>query len=149
MGLCNIAAGNQETLFLGNLDSKRDWGHAKEYVEMMWLILQHEKPEDFVMGTGQAHSVREFVEESCKLLNIDLEWKNQGVDEIGINKNTGKEIIKIDPKYFRKTEVPHLLADMTKAKKILNWEPKITFKELVKDMIDHDKKLIANNGVVY
>lgn len=149
MALCNIAAKKQDKLYLGNLDSKRDWGHAKEYVEMMWQILQHDKPEDFVMGTGKSHSVREFVEESCRLLGINLKWQGQGVDEIGIDASTGNTIIEIDPKFFRKTEVPHLLADISKAKRILGWEPKITFKELVKDMIEHDKNLVNNNGVIY
>ncbi|MBT3539016.1 GDP-mannose 4,6-dehydratase [Candidatus Parcubacteria bacterium] len=135
-GLINIKEGKQETLFLGNLDSKRDWGYAKEYMEAIWLMLQQDKPDDFVIATGETHSPREFVEESCKLLDIDLEWTGKGLKEKGRDKKSGKTIIEIDSKYFRPTEVDLLIGDGSKAKKVLDWEPKVRFKDLVKIMVD-------------
>ncbi len=147
--LCEIKLEKTECLYLGNLDSKRDWGDARDYVECMWLMLQQEKPDDFVIATGEAHSVREFVEESCRNLNIDLEWKGEGLNEVGIDKTTHKEIIKIDPRFFRPTEVDLLLGDATKAKKELGWEPKIKFKELVKEMIESDLEMLKNNDERY
>lgn len=137
-GLARIVAGKDECLYLGNLDAQRDWGYAKDYVEGMWLMLQQEKPQDFVLATGEMHSVREFIQECCKLLEIDLQWQGQGEQEVGIDKKTNKEIIKIDPKYFRPAEVDQLLGDSTKAKKVLKWKPKTTFKELVKIMLEED-----------
>lgn len=136
--LSKIKLGKQEFLELGNLDSKRDWGYTKEYVEAMWLMLQQEKPEDFIIATGETHTIREFVEASCEELNIPLEWKGTGIYEVGINTKTGKEIIKINPKYFRPCEVDLLLGDPSKAKEILNWQAKIKFKDLVKLMINND-----------
>lgn len=149
MALCNIKLGNQEKLYLGNMDSKRDWGYAKEYVESMWMILQQEKPDDYVVATGETHTVREFVEEACKVLGMDIEWKGKGLKEKGIDKKTGKTIIEIDPRYFRPTEVDLLLGDPTKAKKRLGWEAKTKFKDLVKIMIESDLDTLKNNKVVY
>jgi len=138
--LVNIKNGKQDKLFLGNLDSKRDWGYAKEYMEAVWLILQQEKPDDFVIATGETRSPREFIQESCKLLDIDLEWSGGGVQEKGIDKKTGKTIIEIDPKYFRPAEVDLLIGDASKAKRILGWEPKVKFNELIKIMIESELK---------
>ena len=143
--LAKIKLGLQKTLYLGNLDAKRDWGYAKDYVEAMWLMLQQEKADDFVIATGETHSVREFIEESCKILSIDLEWKGSGIDEVGVDKNTGEEIIKIDPFYFRPTEVEFLQGDATKAREELKWEPKTKFRELVKLMIEEDLKAFEGN----
>ena len=125
---------------VGNLDAKRDWGYAKDFVYSMYLILQQDKADDFVIATGECHSVREFIEESCKYINVEIEWKGSDINEIGIDKNSGKVVIEIDPKYFRPTEVDFLLGDYTKAKTILGWEPKVKFNELVKIMMEHDLK---------
>ena len=149
MALSKIKLGKLKKFYLGSLDAKRDWGYAKEYVEAMWLMLQKDKPEDLVIATGETHSVREFVEEACMHLDIDLEWQGQGIDEKGIDKSTGEVIIEIDPKYFRPTEVDFLLGDASKAKKVLGWEPKTTFKELVKIMVDADYEIVKSNEVVY
>jgi len=139
-GLSRIKLGLDKMLMLGNLDAKRDWGHAKDYVEGMWLMLQTEEPDDYVLATGETHSVREFVEESGKLLGFDIVWEGQGIEEKGIDRNTGKTIIGIDPKYFRPAEVDVLIGDYTKAKTALGWEPKIKFKELVASMVESDLK---------
>ncbi|MEI8364143.1 MAG: GDP-mannose 4,6-dehydratase [archaeon] len=136
--LCKINLGLQKCLYVGNIDAKRDWGYAKDYVEAMWLMLQQKNPEDFIIATGETHSVREFIQESCKHLKIDIEWKGTGVKEVGINKKTKKVIIRIDKNYFRPTEVDMLLGDPTKAKEILGWSAKTKFKELVKIMIESD-----------
>ena len=128
--------GKQENLHLGNLNAKRDWGHAKDYVEAQWLMLQQDQPEDFVIATGKQFTVREFVNLAAKNLNIEITWKGKGVKEVGSWK--GKEIIKIDPRYFRSTEVETLLGDPSKAKNKLNWTPKISFGDLVKEMIEAD-----------
>ena len=126
-------------IHLGNLDSKRDWGFAPEYCEAMIRIIEHEVPDDFVIATGEAHSNREFVEEACKYINVDIEWQGEGENEIGVDKNTGNAIVvQVDPKYFRPSEVDLLLGDPTKAKEVLGWEPKTKFKELVKLMMEHD-----------
>lgn len=138
MAAARIKAGIQDVLYLGNLDAKRDWGYAPEYVEGMWRILQHPIPEDFVLATNETHSVREFAELAFKELGIDIEWKGKGVDETGVCAKTGKTIIKIDPAYFRPTEVDLLVGDYSKAKKLLGWEPKTTFNELVKIMVRAD-----------
>ncbi len=145
IGLSKIKLGKQDVLELGNLDAKRDWGYAKDFVEAMWLMLQQEKPADFVIATGETHTIREFIEYTCKELDIPLIWQGEGVNEVGINKDTGKIIIKINPKYFRPTEVDFLLGDSSKAKKELGWEAKTKFKELVKIMANHDYNLIKNN----
>lgn len=145
LGLANIKLGKQNTLFVGNLDAKRDWGHAKEYVEAMWLMLQQEKPEDFVIATGETHSVREFIEASCKELGIKLRWVGTGINEIGVEEETGKVIVKIDEKYFRPTEVDLLIGNPEKAKKVLGWEAKTKFQDLVKMMVRSDYELLKNH----
>lgn len=139
-GLVRIKNGVDEKLYLGNLEARRDWGHAKDYVYGMWLMLQQDQPGDYVLATGETHSVREFVEESAKCIGIDIAWKEKGIRERGIDKKTGKTIIEIDPKYFRPTEVDLLIGDASKAKKELGWKPEISFKELVKMMCKHDMK---------
>lgn len=142
-GLTKIKEGVQDILYLGNLDSKRDWGHAKDFVEAMWLMLQQDTPNDFVIATGETHSVREFIEVSLKELNIEAESNGlKGMEEEYVRKDNGKSIIKIDPRYFRPSEVDILLGDPTKAKNILGWEPKIKFNELIKEMIQEDTKLL-------
>ena len=137
--LTRIKLGLQKKLYLGNLNALRDWGHAKDYVEAQWLMLQQEKPDDFVIATGKQYSVRDFINEASKNLDMKIEWNGKGQDEVG--SFNGKNIIKVDPNYFRPTEVETLLGDASKAKKILNWTPKISFEELVKEMIDTDFKL--------
>ncbi|WP_421535682.1 GDP-mannose 4,6-dehydratase [Priestia sp. D3YE.R1] len=140
-----IAQGKQEKLTLGNLDSLRDWGYAKDYVECMWLILQHDKPEDFVIATGEMHSVREFVQLAFKHTGIEIEWSGEGLDEKGTNKATGEVIVEIDPKFFRPAEVDQLLGDPTKAKTLLNWNPtKTSFEELVRIMVEADMKKVES-----
>ena len=121
-----------------NIDAKRDWGHACEYVECMWKMLQTDKAEDFVIATGETHTVREFLEEAFKYINVEIKWVGKGIDEKGIDSNTGKVIVEIDPYYFRPTEVDLLIGDASKAKEKLNWEPKIKFKELVKIMMESE-----------
>lgn len=148
-GLANIKLGNQDTLYMGNLDSKRDWGHAKDYVEMMWMILQQPKGDDFVVATGETHSVREFIELAAKELDMEIEWKGSGVDEVGVDTKTGKEIIKIDPQYFRPAEVDLLLGDPTKAKTVLGWTPKYSFEALVKEMVAFDLENEASHKYNY
>ena len=143
-GLTRIKLGLQNNLFLGNLDAKRDWGHAKDYIEAQWLMLQQKKPEDFVIASGQQYSVREFIDEVSKNLEMKIEWRGKGLKEIGYF--NGKDIIKIDPKYFRPTEVQTLLGDASKAKKKLKWSPKISFKKLVKEMVDSDFKFAQNDN---
>jgi GDPmannose 4,6-dehydratase len=145
-----ILAGKQEKLYLGNLDAKRDWGFAPEYVECQWRILQQDRAEDFVIGTGESHTVREFVESAFGYAGVEIEWKGKGTEEKGIvrslssasNLKPGSVLIEIDPRYFRPTEVDFLLADASQAKKKLGWEPKITFKELVKIMVDADMEAV-------
>ena len=138
MGLKAIAEGNQKVLYLGNLNAKRDWGHARDYCEAMWLMLQQDEPEDFVIATGKQYSVREFVEEAAPYFGFDIEWYSNGEDEIGMDKKTKKTIIAVDPKYYRPSEVDTLLGDSTKARIELGWEPKTTFKELVKEMCENE-----------
>jgi len=132
--LSRISVGQQELLSLGNLNAKRDWGHAKDFVEAMWLMLQQDEPEDFVIATGKQYSVREFVEEAAPYFGMKIAWEGEGLDEVGIDKLTKKEVIRVDPKYFRPAEVETLLGDASKAKENLGWEPKISFKQLVEDM---------------
>ena len=134
MGLNKIKNKKDDCLYLGNLDAKRDWGHARDYVEAMWLMLQQDKPDDYVIATGEQYSVRDFVKESASYFGFDIEWVGQGLDEVGVDKNTGKTIIRINDKYFRPAEVETLLGDATKAKEKLGWVPKVSFKELVKEM---------------
>lgn len=137
-GLSRIKLGLDEKIYLGNLDAKRDWGYAKDYVEGMWLMLQQEKPDDYILATGETHTVREFVEKSAKVLGFNIKWEGSGVDEKGIDLNTGKIIIEIDKKYFRPAEVDLLMGDYLKAKDILKWEPKVKFDDLVKIMTEFD-----------
>ena len=140
LGLNKIIKGKADRLVMGNLDSLRDWGSAKDYVEGMWRIIQHDTPEDFVLATGEMHSIKEFIEEAFRLKGFDIKWKGHGVDEIGYDAKTGKELIFVDPKYFRPAEVSQLLGDPAKAKTLLGWTPKTTFKELVREMVEHDCK---------
>ena len=144
MAAAAIKVGLQDKLYLGNIDSKRDWGFAKDYVEGMWMMLQQEKADDFVLATGETHTVREFVELTFKELGMEIEWKGSGVDEKGIDKATGKTLIEIDPKYFRPTEVDLLLGDATKAERELGWKPKTKFYELVSMMTKADLGLMQN-----
>ena len=141
-----IKYGIQDRLELGNLDAKRDWGYAPEYCEGMWRMLQQDKPEDFVLATGEQHSVREFVELSFKELGIVIDWKGEKQKEVGINAATGKTIIEVDPKYYRPTEVETLLGDPSKAKEILGWEAKMPFIDLVKDMVQSDWEKVKRKG---
>lgn len=139
-GLNMILKGDTDRLVLGNIDARRDWGHAKDYVEGMWRMLQHEKADDFVLATGEFHTVREFVEKAFALKGFDIAWKGSGINEIGYDKNTGRELIFISEKYFRPAEVERLLGDSTKAKNILGWESKTSFDDLVRGMVDADCK---------
>merc|ERR1711892_528096 len=145
MGVARIKAGRQDKLVMGNIDSLRDWGHARDYVEGMWLMLQQDKPDDFVLATGHMHSVREFVEAACKYIGKEIVWEGKGESEIGKEKGTGVVRIKINAKFYRPTEVEQLLGDPTKAKTILGWEPKVQFDELVKDMMESDIELMKKN----
>jgi GDPmannose 4,6-dehydratase len=139
--LARIKAGLQEVLKLGNLESKRDWGYARDYVEAMWLMLQQDEPDDFVIATGETHSVREFVERTCAIAGFDLVWEGEGENEVGRDAATGKTIISIDPKYYRPAEVDLLLGDPGKARRVLGWEPRVTFEELVEIMMRADLEL--------
>jgi len=146
--LARIKEDLQDKLFIGNLDSLRDWGHARDFVEAMWLILQQDEPDDYVIATGEQHSVREFIEVAAGELAMDIEWKGKGVDEIGIDRNTGKQLIAVDPRYFRPTEVDALLGDPSKVKKQLGWEAKITFIKLVKEMVASDHEAAKRYALV-
>lgn len=139
VGLNEIKAGKREKILLGNLDAHRDWGYAPEYMEAAWKMLQQKKPEDFVISTGKTHTIRELVEEACKVLDIPIVWKGKGLNEKGIDKKNGKVIIEIDEGYFRPNEVNYLCGDSSKAQKILGWKPKTSFKELVRIMVEADK----------
>ena len=141
IALGNILSGKQDKLVLGNLDSLRDWGHARDYVEGMWRILQHDEAKDYVLSTNEYHSVREFVEKAFQLKGFSIKWKGKGTNEIGYDENTGRELIFISEKYFRPAEVDELLGDSTLARMELGWVPKITFDELVRDMVDADCNL--------
>jgi GDPmannose 4,6-dehydratase len=140
--IAKIVKGKQKKVSLGNLDAKRDWGYAKDFVEAMWLMLQQKKPDDFIISTFETHTVREFCEEAFGIVGIDIIWKGKGLNEKGFNKKNNKVVIDIDPKYFRPTEVDLLLGENTKAKTKLGWKPKVTFKELVKIMVESDLKEI-------
>ena len=144
--LARIKIGLQKNLYLGNLNSLRDWGHAKDFVEAQWLMLQQEKPEDFVIATGKQYSVRDFINLASKKLDMKIEWSGKDLNEVGSFE--GSDIIKIDPRYFRPTEVETLLGDASKAKEKLNWSPKISFEQLVKEMTDKDLKLAKNDQLV-
>ena len=140
--LTRIKLGLQENLYLGNLNALRDWGHAKDFVEAQWLMLQQKNPDDFVIATGKQYSVRDFVNEASKNLDMQIEWRGKNLEEVG--SYDGKDIIKIDPRYFRPTEVETLLGDASKAKEKLKWAPKIPFEQLVKEMIEKDLKSAKN-----
>lgn len=144
--VANIFKGKQDKLYLGNLNAKRDWGYAKEYVKAMWLMLQQDEPEDFVISSGKTWSIRQFVEFAFKEVNIDIKWVGSGINERGICKKTGKILVKVNPRYFRPTEVDILLGDSTKAKKKLNWSPKTSIEELVKIMVRYDLKYDTYGG---
>ena len=133
-GLSRISTGQQDILYLGNLNAKRDWGHAKDFVEAMWLMLQQDEPDDYVIATGEQYSVRAFVETAAPYFGMKIAWEGEGLDEVGIDKLTKRTVIKVSPKYFRPAEVETLLGDATKAKEKLGWEPKISFNQLVEDM---------------
>ena len=140
LSLANILAGKQDKIYLGNLDARRDWGYAKDYIEGMWLALQHSEPDDFIFSTGQQFSVRDFVREAFGLCGFDIEWRGSGADEVGFDKNTNRVLIEVDPSFFRPTEVDTLIGDPSKAKDVLNWNAKTSFKELVHLMVESDLK---------
>ena len=146
--LSRIKLGLQDQLFLGNMDALRDWGHAKDYVEMQWLMLQQDEPDDFVIATGEQFSVRQFVDHTASALDMNIEWEGEGIDEKGIDTATGKTIVAVDPRYFRPTEVETLLGDPTKAKQKLGWVPKVSFEELVKEMALEDLELAKRDSLV-
>ena len=146
LAAARIAAGEQDKLYLGNLSALRDWGYARDYVECMWLMLQHDSPEDFVIATGEQHSVREFTERAFHEVGIDLRWEGEGVEERGIDIATGHVLVEVDPKYFRPAEVETLLGDPTKAKELLGWNPsKTSFEELVRIMVRHDVAYVQSH----
>lgn len=146
LAAARIAAGEQDKLYLGNLSALRDWGYARDYVECMWLMLQHDTPEDFVIATGEQHSVRKFTERAFHEVGIDLRWEGEGVEERGIDIATGRILVEVDPKYFRPAEVETLLGDPTKAKELLGWNPsKTTFEELVRIMVRHDVAYVQSH----
>ena len=136
--LARIKTGLQDTLYIGNLDARRDWGHARDYVEMQWLMLQQDAPEDYVIATGEHYSVRDFIKAAALQLDINIHWEGEGLDEKGINEDNGRVIVAVDPSYFRPTEVQDLLGDATKARQKLGWKPRTTFQELVADMVEAD-----------
>ncbi len=145
MAVAKINFGMQDKLYLGNLGALRDWGHSKDYVFGMWKILQHGTPDDFVLASGKMHSVRDFVNLSFEKIGVEIEWKGSGEQEKGFNKKTGKCVVEVDPRYFRPTEVDQLLGDPSKAKQILNWETKISFEELVSEMVESDLQYFKND----
>ena len=138
IGLNNIIKGEQDFISLGNLNALRDWGHARDYVEAMWMMLQHDRPEDFVIATGKQYSVREFVEKCAPYFDMNIVWAGKGLDEVGVDTRSGRIVIKVDPKYFRPAEVETLLGNPAKAKNVLGWEPKTPFDELVEEMCEHE-----------
>jgi GDPmannose 4,6-dehydratase len=142
-----IQAGRQPALYLGNLDAKRDWGHARDYVEGMWLMLQQDQGDDYVLATGETHTVREFVERAFAVVGRSIEWRGSGLDEVGLDAKTGFPLIHVDPKYFRPTEVDILLGDPAKAKRVLGWEHKVSFPELVEEMVRADLAAYGEPGL--
>ena len=146
MAVARIHRGLQECFYMGNIDAFRDWGYARDYVEMMWMMLQQDKPDDYVVATGEMHSVREFIEKSFAHVGRTIEWQGKGVDEVGIDTSTGKTVVRIDPRYFRPAEVEQLLGCPEKARKQLGWSPKVKFDELVKIMVDGDLRLLDKPG---
>lgn len=149
LSIANILNGKQKRLYLGNLDAKRDWGYAPDYVEAMWLMLQQKIPDDYVISTGESHSVREFTELAFKKANINIEWMGEGLKEKGINLETGEILVEVSPDYFRPTDVDFLLGDYSKAREKLGWEPKTGFDKLIKVMIDSEIKQLNNQIVIY
>jgi len=147
-GLSRIHQGLETCVYLGNLDALRDWGHARDFVRAQWLMLQQDEPDDFVIATGQQHSVREFAERAAAELGIEIEWSGQGLDELGIDKTTGQAVVKVDPRYFRPTEVDALLGDPTKARTKLGWRCEITFDSLVKEMVQEDLRIARRDAVI-
>jgi len=145
MAVARIALGYQKFLKLGNLDAKRDWGDARDYVEGMWKILQYKKPDDFVLATGKSYSVRTFVEEAFKCVHINIRWKGKGTNEVGFNKNNGKILVRIDKNYFRPNEINHLRGNSAKARKMIKWKAKISFKQMIKEMIAYDIGLLKED----
>jgi GDPmannose 4,6-dehydratase len=143
MAVAAIDAGVQDKLFLGNLDAFRDWGHARDYVEGMWRILQQDEPDDFVLATGESHSVREFVELAFSHVGTTIEWQGRGISEQGIDASNGEVLVEIDPRYFRPTEVDHLLGDPSKARQMLGWKHTTPFSQLVGEMIEADRAALA------
>ncbi|MBO7328062.1 MAG: GDP-mannose 4,6-dehydratase [Lentisphaeria bacterium] len=146
MAVARIHKGLQDCFYMGNIDARRDWGYAKDYVEMMWMMLQQEKPDDYVVATGEMHSVREFIERAFAYVGRKIEWQGKGVDEVAIDTTTNKVVMRIDPRYFRPTEVEQLLGCPQKAKEKLGWEPKVKFAELVNLMVEADLKMLDNPG---
>jgi GDPmannose 4,6-dehydratase len=140
-GISRIKYGLNDKIYLGNIYSKRDWGYAPDYIEAMWMMLQEEKPDDFVIATNETHTVKEFIEESCKFAQIDFEWKGSGLDEKCVMKETNKVIVEIDPRYYRPTEVAFLLGDYAKANEKLCWKPKVKFADLIHIMMEADLEL--------
>jgi GDPmannose 4,6-dehydratase len=147
--IAKIKLGKEECLYLGNLDSRRDWGHARDYVEAMWLMLQQEKGDDYVVATGEMHTVRECVAVAAAEAGFDIEWQGEGVNEKGIDKATGKTIVAVNPAYFRPAEVEQLLGDPSKTKQVLNWQPKYTFDSLIREMVQYDLKNEAEQNYSY
>jgi GDPmannose 4,6-dehydratase len=139
--------GKDDILYLGNLDAKRDWGHARDFVEGMWKIVQQPEPDDYVLATGETHSVRELVEQAFSVINRRIEWKGDGINEIGVDAKTGKNLVAIDSRYFRPTEVDILIGDPSKAKTKLGWSHTVSFKELITEMVEHDVKLLTGRNV--
>ena len=144
MAVAHIHRGLQDCFYMGNINARRDWGYAKDYVKMMWMMLQQPMPDDYVIATGEMHTVREFIEESFACIGRPIEWRGKGMDEVGIDMTTGKTVIRIDPRYFRPAEVEQLLGNPAKAKAMLNWEPEVKFHELVKIMTEGDLRLLDN-----
>ena len=146
--LTRIRVGLQDTLYLGNLDSRRDWGHARDYVQAQWLMLQQAEPEDFVIATGEQHSVREFVVEAGRRLDMRIEWMGKGADEVGVDAATGRTLVRVDPRYFRPTEVEALCGDASKAREKLGWTATVKFPELVREMVESDLALAKRDALV-
>ena len=146
--LSRIRVGLQETLHLGNLDSRRDWGHARDYVRAQWLMLQQDEPQDFIIATGKQYSVRDFVVAAGAVLDLRIEWKGDGIDEVGIDTVSGRTLVRVDPRYFRPTEVDTLLGDATKARHKLGWVPEVSFPELVLEMVESDLDLAKRDALI-
>ena len=147
-GLTRMREGLQSCLHLGNLDARRDWGHAKDYVRAQWLMLQQPQADDFVIATGKQHSVRHFVETVASLLDLQIRWEGSGENEVGVDARTGKQVVRVDPRYFRPTEVETLLGDASKARRVLDWAPTITFDDLVHEMVAHDLRLARRDALL-